>query len=289
MSQPDITGPRIALETAFLTRGLPEIAAVDTAKRMARAARAAGAAPSYIGVLDGEPVIAMTDAQLETLAERGGKLSTKDLPLAIARRASGGTTVAATMYLARREGIDVMATGGIGGVHAGGGPADVSADLVELSRTPIVLVCSGAKAILDLPATVERLETLGVLVLGLETDEWPAFWTPTSGIRLVHRVDTVAEVAAAWEASRAMDAPGAIVVCVAPPPEKALSAEASERAVEEAIALAEEAGIRGADVTPFLLDRIVQHTEGRSLDANIALLVNNAEIAARIARAIAVS
>lgn len=286
MSQPDIIGPRVALETAFLTRGLPETVAVDTAKRMARAARAEGATPTYIGVLDGEPILGMDDAQLETLAERGGKLSTKDLPLAIARRASGGTTVAATMYLARREGIEVLATGGIGGVHAGGRPADVSADLVELSRTPIVLVCSGAKAILDLTATVERLETLGVLVLGLGTDEWPAFWTPTSGIHLAHRVDTVEEVASAWRASRAIDAPGAIVVCVPPPPEKALSAEASDHAVEAAIALAEKAGIRGAEVTPFLLDRIVQHTEGRSLDANIALLVNNTGVAARVARAI---
>lgn len=277
---------RVGLETAFLTSGLPADVRLGVAAAMATAAREAGASPAFIGVLEGEPVVALDSEQLASLADSGTKLSTRELSFAIATGASGGTTVSATLFLAHRAGIAVMATGGIGGVHRTTGPPDVSTDLLELSRTPMVVVCSGVKAILDLPATVERLETLGVTCLGFGTDEWPAFWTTASGLGLRQSVDDEGLVAAVWHEHVRLSQPGALLVCVPPPADQALTERDSARAIERALAEAQTQGVAGPSLTPFLLDRVVAHTESRSLVANRALLVNNARVAASIARAI---
>ncbi|MEJ2153203.1 MAG: pseudouridine-5'-phosphate glycosidase [Gemmatimonadota bacterium] len=277
---------RVALETAFLTSGLPTEVRLAVAEAMATAVSEAGASPAFIGVLDGDPIVGLESEQLVPLADSGAKLSTRELSFAIAARRSGGTTVAATLFLAHRAGIAVMATGGIGGVHRGTGPADVSTDLLELSRTIAVVVCSGAKAILDLSATVEKLETLGVACIGLGTDEWPAFWTAASGIGLGRSVDDVGQIAAVWHEHLRLSQPGALLVCVPPPTDQALTESDSAHAIERALAEAATQGIAGPSLTPFLLDRVVVHTEGRSLAANRALLVNNARVAASIARVI---
>ena len=273
----------MALETAFLTSGLPNDVRLSTADAMARAARDHGAEPAFVGVLAGKPVVGIDPQGLERLARSGGKLSTRDLPIAVARGEDGGTTVAATLFLSHREGVSVAATGGIGGVHPARAPMDESADLSELARTPVTLVCSGAKAILDLPATLERLETLGVTVVGYGTDELPAFWSVESGLRLPRRVGDAHEVAAIAREARALGLPGAVLVFVPPPPGEALSREESDGAVARAVEEAGALGIAGSDLTPFLLARIAEITEGRSLRANLALLANNAAVAAEIA------
>jgi pseudouridine-5'-phosphate glycosidase len=271
----------VALETAFLSSGLPEDAGVPTATAMADTVRADGAEPAFVGVIGGEPIVGVDEEGLERLASSGRKLSTRDLPFAAVSGEDGGTTVAATLFLAHRAGLDIMATGGIGGVHPGG--SDESADLIELSRTPVTLVCSGAKAILDLLATIERLETLGVTVVGYGTDELPAFWSGESGLPLPRRVEDAEEAAAVARQARVLGLPGAILVCVPPPPAEALSRGESEHAVAHALEEAGTLGIAGADLTPFLLARVVEITDGRSLRANRALLVNNAAVAAQIA------
>jgi pseudouridine-5'-phosphate glycosidase len=282
----------VALETAFLTTGLPEDVRLATARAMARSVRERGAEAAFVGVVAGAPIVGIEDAMLERLASSGRKLATRDLPVATAAGADGGTTVSATLFLAHRAGVGVAATGGIGGVHRSGltgseTARDESADLIELSRAPVTLVCSGAKAILDLPATLERLETLGVVVIGFGTDELPAFWSSESGIDLPHRVADAREAAAVTREARALGLPGAVVVCVPPPAELALPREESDRAVEEAVAEADRRGVAGAAVTPFLLSRIAGITDGRSLRANRALLENNAGVAAEIAVALA--
>lgn len=275
--------PQVALETAFLSSGLPEEARLPTATAMAAAVRARGAEPAFVGVIDGTPVVGIEEEGLERLAGSGRKLSTRDLPVAMARKEDGGTTVAASIFLAHRAGVRVAATGGIGGFHPGSARIDESADLIELSRTPVTLVCSGAKAILDLPATLERLETLGVTVVGYGTDKLPAFWSAESGLRLPRRVENAREAAAiGWEA-RALGLPGAVLVCVPPPSDDALPEGESEHAVAHALEEAGTLGIAGAELTPFLLARIAEITEGRSLRANLALLANNAAVAAEIA------
>lgn len=282
-----VEGPAVAIETAFLTTGLPAEAGREAVRRMAAAVRAAGAEPAFVGVLEGRAVVGLDEAERDRLAEAGGKLAARDLPAALARGASGGTTVSATLFLARRAGLAVAATGGIGGVHPGPGPTDESADLVELSRTPAVLTCSGAKAILDLPATFERLETLGVTVAGWRTREIPAFWSVESGLEAPAELGDPAEAAATWRAAREIDAPGALLVCVPPPTAGALSRDEAARAVATALDEANTAGIAGPALTPFLLERIVRLTGGRSLAANLDLLERNAGVAGEIAVAIA--
>jgi pseudouridine-5'-phosphate glycosidase len=272
----------VALETAFLSSGLPVDICIPTATAMAAAVHSHGADPAFVGVIGGEPVVGVDEKGLERLAGSGKKLSTRDLPLAAAGGEDGGTTVAATLFLAHRAKLHVAATGGIGGVHPGAA-RDESADLIELSRTPITLVCSGAKAILDLPATIERLETLGVTVVGFATDELPAFWSGESGLPLTRRVEDPAEAAAVAREARALGLPGAVLVCVPPPPEEALSKGESDHAVAHALEEAGTLGIAGAELTPFLLARVAEFTEGRSLCANRALLENNAAVAAKIA------
>ena len=277
----------VALETAFLTRGLPADVRLEAAGRMAAAVRAEGVEPAFVGVLGGRVVAGLGEAELERLASSDRKLSTRDLALAVARREDGGTTVAATALLAHRAGIAVVATGGIGGVHLGSGGLDVSADLEELARTPIVLVCSGAKAITDLAATMERLETLGVAVVGWRTRELPAFWSAESGIALEVVVESADDVVGIRRAADGLGVAGAIVVAVPPPDNAALGREESESAVAAAVAELSALGLAGPDVTPFLLARIAELTAGRSLRANVALLERNAAVAAEIVRALA--
>ncbi|HET6618043.1 MAG TPA: pseudouridine-5'-phosphate glycosidase [Gemmatimonadota bacterium] len=287
----------MALETAFLTSGLPAEARLSTADSMARAVRDHDVEPAFVGLLGGEPVVGIDRRGLERLAQSGRKLSTRDLPVAMVRGDDGGTTVAGTLFLACRAGVAVTATGGIGGVHPAGIPSgadtrataarDESADLIELSRSPITLVCSGAKAILDLPATLERLDTLGVTVVGYGTEELPAFWSAESGLRLSDSVVDANEAAAVAREARALGLRGAVLICVPPPPETALPRDESERAVSRAVEEASALGITGAALTPFLLGQIAEITEGRSLRANVALLENNAAVAADIAVATA--
>jgi pseudouridine-5'-phosphate glycosidase len=282
-----VSRPAVALETAFLTRGLPADVRLLAASRMATVVRAERVEPAFVGVLGGRAVAGLEEAELERLASSGRKLSTRDLAIAVARGEDGGTTVAATVFLAHGAGLPVVATGGIGGVHLGSGGLDVSADLEELARTPIVLVCSGAKAITDLAATMERLETLGVAVVGWRTRELPAFWSAESGIALEIAVESAEEVVAIRQAADRLGVVGAIVVAVPPPADAALPREESERAVAAAVAELSALGLAGPDVTPFLLARIAELTDGRSLRANLALLERNAAVAAEIARALA--
>jgi pseudouridine-5'-phosphate glycosidase len=280
--------PVVALESTVLAHGLPRPRNLELGRAMEADVRAGGAVPATIGVIAGEPIVGLSDAEVERMAMADGvrKLSTRDIPVPVARGEDGATTVAATMWMAHRAGVEVFATGGIGGVHRGE-DRDVSADLTELGRTPTVVVCAGAKSVLDLPATREALETAGVLVAGWGTDELPAFYSPRSGLSVDVRVDSAGEAAALWRAHRRLGMPGALLVCVPPPPAHALPADEVERAIAEAILAAEAGGVRGKEATPFLLRAVAGSTGGRSLEANVALLRNNARVAASIAAAIA--
>jgi pseudouridine-5'-phosphate glycosidase len=278
----------VALESTVIAHGLPHPRNLEVARALEDEVRAGGAVPATVGVVGGRPVVGLSAADIERLGTAEGvmKLSTRDLAVPVARGLDGATTVAATMWLAHRAGVAVFATGGIGGVHRGEAN-DVSADLTELGRTAMVVVCAGAKAILDLPSTREALETAGVLVAGYATDEFPAFYSRESGLPVDVRVDSAEEVAALWRAHRGLAAPGAILLCVPPPAEHALPSAEVETAIRDALDAAEARGIRGKEVTPFLLSSVAERTGGRSLDANVALLRNNAWVAAAVASAIA--
>jgi pseudouridine-5'-phosphate glycosidase len=280
--------PVVALESTLISHGLPYPDNLKVAQSIQGAIHAEGAVPATIAILGGQPVIGLDDAQLEYLAHAKGvrKCSRRDLPIVMAQGLDGATTVTGTMLLAHQAGIRVFATGGIGGVHLGH-PFDVSADLEELAQTPIVVVCSGAKALLDLQATRERLETLGVPILGYETDQFPAFYSRQSGLSVDVRVDTAQQVVAVARARDDLGLQAAVLVAVPVPAGDELPSEEAEAAIAEAVRRADEKGIRGAPLTPFLLTRIVELTQGRSLKANVSLLVNNARVAAHIAQAIA--
>jgi pseudouridine-5'-phosphate glycosidase len=292
--------PIVALESALITHGFAPPANLDIARRMEAAIRAEGVVPATVSILDGQARIGLSEEELARLAQLAAptsgqpvrKASLRDLPILLVQGAgggaracvSGGTTVAATMALAHRAGIGVFATGGIGGVHRGH-PEDVSADLTALASTPIVTVCAGAKAILDLPRTLEVLETHGVPVIGYGTDEFPAFYSRQSGLGVDARVETPEEVAQIAQTRTALRLPAALLVCVPIPEADELPAEEAEVAIAQAVTEAEEKGISGKTVTPFLLARMVELTGGRARKANEALLLNNARTAARIARA----
>ncbi|MCS7283050.1 MAG: pseudouridine-5'-phosphate glycosidase [Anaerolineae bacterium] len=278
--------PVVALESALITHGLPRPLNLEIARELEETVREEGAIPATIAVLEGRPCVGLSPEQLERLAAEPApvKISLRDLPAAVARRATGGTTVAATMHLAYRAGLRVFATGGIGGVHRGH-PEDVSADLIALASIPMVVVCAGAKAILDLPRTLEMLETLGVPVVGYGTDTFPAFTSPTSGLPLPLRADSPEEVAAMARARDDLGLRAALLVTVPVPQEAAIPWEEAEAEIEAAVAEAEREGIRGPALTPYLLSRLAHQTDGRSLHANRALLLQNARLAARIARA----
>lgn len=279
--------PIVALESALITHGFAPPSNLEIARRMEVTVLDNGAFPATIAVLDGRVHVGLTDEELIRLASetRLRKLSLRDLPLALAQGASGGTTVAATMHLAYQAGIQVFATGGIGGVHRGH-PEDVSADLFALASIPIITVCAGAKAILDLPRTLELLETLGVPVIGYNTDEFPAFYSRRSGLKLVGKAGTPEEIARIARERTALGLRTALLVCVPVPGEAEIPAEEVESFISRAVEEADKANVTGSSLTPFLLARLVELTGGRARLANEALLVNNARLASHIARAL---
>ncbi len=291
----------LALESTVISHGLPYPQNIAAARRFEQIAREHGAEPRTVAVIGGELRAGLSDDELELLARSPDvhKLSRRDLPIAVAQGWHGATTVATTMWIAARFGIRVFSTGGIGGVHrlqvaggkvqGGGGQmaADVSADLPELAQTPVAVVCAGTKAILDLPATLEWLETWGVPVVGYQTDEFPAFYSRSSGLPVDVRVDTPQEAAAIIEAKRRLGLPGGVLICAPVPEEYELPAGEANAAIEQALAEADAQGVRGKAITPFLLARIVELTGERSLRANLALLENNVRIGAQIAAALA--
>lgn len=276
--------PLVALESAVITHGLPHPQNVELARDVQSAVRNERATPATIGVLDGQVVIGLNDEGIDRLANSAHvrKISRRDFGIALARKESGGTTVSGTLIAARTAGIRVFATGGIGGVHRNS-PYDISADLFELSRSPLIVVSSGAKAVLDLAATREMLETLGVPVIGYQTDEFPAFYSRHSGLPVDARADTPQEIAEIARLHWGSGIDSALLVVVPPPDESALSSEQVERAVGQALEEAQAQGIHGPAVTPFLLSRVGMLTGGGSLEANLGLLRNNARIAAQIA------
>jgi pseudouridine-5'-phosphate glycosidase len=282
--------PVVALESTLITHGFAYPTNLETARAMEAAVRGEGAVPATIAILGGQITVGLADDELEYLGTRPRqavrKCSRRDLPIAVGRGEDAATTVAGTMVVAHKSGIEVFATGGIGGVHRGH-PFDVSADLIELGRTPVTVVCSGAKSILDLPLTLEVLETQGVPIIGYGTDTLPAFYSRSSGLPIDVRVEGAEDVAAIVRARRALGLTHATLVAVPVPAEEALSREEAEAAIEEAIRQADAAGITGKALTPFVLARIVELTAGRSQRANVALLVNNTRVAARIACALA--
>ncbi len=278
----------VALESTVISHGLPYPRNLTLAHEMEEIVRSYDAEPRTVGIIGGELIAGLTPAQIEHLAtaDEVRKVSRRDLPIVVARHLDGATTVATTMWIARRFGIAVFATGGIGGVHRGDG-FDISADLQELAQTPVIVVCAGAKAILDLPATLEYLETFGVTVVGFGTDEFPAFYSRSSGLAVDIRCDTPAEVADIWRAQQALGLPGGLLVTVPVPEEDELPAAQVEPVIAQAVEEADAQGLRSAEVTPFLLSRIAELTGEASLQANLALLRQNARVAAEIAVALA--
>ncbi len=317
------SAPKVALESTVISHGLPYPHNIHLALRLEDIVREQGAAPATIGILGGEIVVGLARDQIEHLgtAPNVRKVSRRDLPVVAARKLDGATTVATTAWAAHRAGIQVFATGGIGGVHrtgvrgqgagdrdqgsgvrgqASGLPTsnlqpptsnyfstDISADLPELAHTPILVVCAGAKAILDLPATLEWLETHGVTVVGYGTDEFPAFYNRSSGLPVDVRADTPAEVAELFRAQRALDLPCGMLVAVPVPAEFELPKEQMDAAIAQALADAAAHGVKGKALTPFLLARVSALTGEASLRANLALLENNARVGAEIAVAMA--
>ncbi|GFR49820.1 hypothetical protein Agub_g11760 [Astrephomene gubernaculifera] len=280
--------PVVALESTIISHGMPWPDNLATALEVEGVVRDAGAVPATIAIIQGVPHIGMQREQLEHIARRGTavqKVSRRDLPLVLAKRMDGATTVSATAALAALAGVHVFVTGGIGGVHRGGEVTmDVSADLTELGRTPIAVVCAGAKSILDIPRTLEVLETQGVAVAAYGTDEFPAFFTPRSGCKAPARVDSAEEAAGMLASLRRLGLGSGMLVAVPVPSEHAAEGEEVEAAIHTALQEAEQRGIKGNEVTPFLLERVRSLTGGRSLAANIKLVKNNARVGAAIAR-----
>jgi pseudouridylate synthase len=279
--------PIVALESTILAHGMPYPSNLETARAVEADVRAAGAVPATIAVLGGQICVGLDDKQLERVATADSmlKLSRADLAFAVAGHRDGATTVAATMLCAHRAGIDVFATGGIGGVHRDAAQTmDVSADLTELSRTPVLVVCAGAKAILDIPKTLEVLETLGVCTVVYRSDEFPAFWSRQSGIPAPLRCDDPADVAAIFRCAREIGIENGLVVANPIDPESEIPYDAMTAIIDRALAAAHDTHIGGKALTPWLLDRVFTLSQGRTLEANIALVRANARLAAEIAR-----
>jgi pseudouridylate synthase len=276
--------PVVALESAVITHGLPYPENVNLATEMEDVVRSNGCVPATIAFLDGQVNVGLSRANLERLASesRARKISRRDIGIALARHDNGGTTVAGTLIIAKRMGFKVFATGGIGGVHRNA-PFDISADLPELGRSPLVVVCAGAKAILDLPNTLEYLETMGVPVIGYQTDEFPAFYSRASGLKVNASASSPGDVARIARGHWEMGLESAILVCVPPPEGEALPKVEIDQMIDQAIRDAERQKIHGAALTPFLLNRVSQLTHGSSMRTNLALLHNNAAVAAQIA------
>lgn len=283
--------PVIALESTIISHGMPYPQNVETAMNVERILRDAGVVPATVGIIDGEGVVGLSEAEIEELGRRGAqvpKVSRRDLPVIMAEGAWGATTVATTMILAAKAGVEFFVTGGIGGVHRGAETTfDVSADLEELGRTNVTVICAGAKAILDLPKTLEVLETKGVPVLGFGTDELPAFYTRTSGLSVDRRVEDAEEVARIVRAKRELGLDGGVLVTNPIPEQWSMDPEVINAAIDKALAEMDAAGVHGKECTPFLLAKVKEITGGDSLEANIQLVYNNARVGAAIARAYA--
>jgi len=279
--------PLVALESTVIAHGLPRPQNLETAHRLEQIVREAGSLPATIAILEGRFCVGLNDEQVRFVAESEEirKVSIRDLPIAIAQKWNGATTVASTSWIAHRAGIKVFATGGIGGVHRGLHP-DVSADLPALASTSLVVVCSGAKIVLDLAATREWLETYGITVAGYRCDELPAFYSRSSGLPVDVRVDSPEDVAQIFRAQQALGIERALLVTVPVPREFEVPVENLERALNAALREAESQLIVGRELTPFLLSRMAQVSEGATLKANIALLENNARVASQVAGAL---
>lgn len=283
--------PVVALESTIITHGMPFPQNFETAVAVEAAVRDGGAQPATIAILDGGLAVGLTHEDLERLARIGStaaKASRRDVAAVTMAGGTAGTTVATTMQIAAMAGISIFATGGIGGVHRGAEDSfDISADLVELARTPVAVVCAGAKSILDIPKTLEMLETKGVPVLGYRTDDFPAFYVRSSGEPVEYRYEQPEQIAAVIKRHFALDGSGGVVVANPIPETHALKTQEVAKIIETAVAEAVRSGISGKDVTPYLLQHLFERTDGKSLDANIALVKNNARVAAEISVALA--
>lgn len=279
--------PVVALESTIISHGMPYPKNVETALLVEKTVRDNGAVPATIAIIRGVVTVGCSKDEIEHLGKAGlsvTKTSRRDIPVVTSKGLDGATTVASTMICARMAGIKIFATGGIGGVHRGAEKTmDISADLEELARTPVNVVCAGAKSILDLALTLEYLETKGVAVIGYGTDELPAFFTSKSGYKLTQRLDTPKEVASAIYAKDALDLGGGMLICNPIPDEYSMDADYIESVINEAVKEADEKGVKGKDITPFLLDKIQKITGGESLESNIKLVLNNATLASKIA------
>ena len=277
----------VALESTIISHGMPYPQNVETALRVEEEVRKSGAVPATIAIIDGVPTVGCNREEIEKLGKAGltvTKVSRRDIPIVIAKGLNGATTVASTMIFAEKAGVKIFATGGIGGVHRGAEKTmDVSADLDELSKTNVTVVCAGAKSILDLNLTMEYLETKGVAVIGYGTDELPAFFTRESGIKVDYRMDTPKEIAESMKAKEDMGLEGGMFVTNPIPEEYSMDAKVIGKAIDKAVKEAEEKGVKGKDITPFLLDKIQKITGGDSLASNIQLVLNNARLASQIA------
>lgn len=284
----DNNRPVVALESTIISHGMPYPRNVETALNVERIIRDHGAVPATIAIIGGKLVAGCSAEQIERLGKKGlevTKASRRDLPVLIERAVDGASTVAATMIIASLAGISVFATGGIGGVHRGAETTmDVSADLEELAQTPVMVICAGAKSILDLGLTREYLETKGVTVLGYQTDVLPAFYTRESAFGVDYRVDTASELAGIFNAKEAVGLRGGLLVTNPIPEQYSMDADAINQTIDEAVAEAGALGVRGKDITPYLLDKIQKMTGGASLEANIQLVYNNVALGAEVAK-----
>ena len=280
--------PVIALESTIISHGMPYPQNVKTALEVEAIVREHGGVPATIGIIDGVGVVGMTPDEIEEFGKRGqsiAKVSRRDLPIILAENEWGATTVATTMILAAKAGIEFFVTGGIGGVHRGAETSmDISADLDELARTNVTVICAGAKAILDLPLTLEVLETKGVPVLGYQTKELPAFYTRTSGLQVDYALKDAKDAASIVKAKREFGLDGGVLITNPIPEEYSMDPEAINKVIEDALAEMDEKGIKGKNCTPFLLAKVAEITEGKSLDANIRLVFNNAAVGTEIAK-----
>lgn len=279
--------PVVALESTIIAHGMPYPKNVETALRVEQTIRNHGAIPATIGIIDGEPVVGMSKEEIEMLGQRKNvlKASRRDLPVIYAKKLWAATTVASTMIIAAQAGIEVFVTGGIGGVHRGATETfDISADLQELAKTNVTVVCAGAKAILDLPLTLEYLETMGVPVLGYQTEELPAFYIRNSGLKVDYKIDDPKEAANIIVEKRKNKLEGGILIANPIPQKYAMDEKVINDAIENALRQADELGIKGKDTTPFLLKTIVELTGGDSLESNIELVLNNARVGAEISK-----
>lgn len=279
--------PIVALESTIISHGMPYPKNVETALRVEEEVRKNGAVPATVAIIGGRLKAGLTKDEIEYFGKKGTlitKASRRDIPALIARKEDGATTVAATMIIAALAGIDVFATGGIGGVHRGAEKSmDISADMDELSKTEVMVVCAGAKAILDLPLTMEYLETKGVNVIGYTTDELPAFYTRKSGLKVVWRCDTPKEIADIWKVQKDIYPGTGLLVTNPIPEEYSMDSEYINKEIDIAIEEMNKLGIKGKETTPYLLDKIQKLTGGESLEANIRLVLNNAMLASKVA------